>query len=107
MSKPDDLKERIARLIEQGKALVEDRDPPDAAQGRDLMNFVFPVVRRHFQQGVEPLRHNIDYQSMPRKSMLTPPFKCEECGGGLWEEDQHTKDPEACRQEKIRQVMES
>lgn len=108
VNQPDDLKGRIAKLVELGKNAEE--NAPQPTQGhRAAMDFVFPVVRRKFPRHpwVEPLRHNIDYQPSPRKSLLSPPFQCGECGGGLWEEDEHKKDPETCRQEKIRQVMES
>lgn len=109
MSKPDGLEERIAKLIERGKAIV-DGDPPEAAGGdKSLVNFALPVVRREFPRHpwTEPLRHNIDYQPSPRKSLLVPPHQCAVCGGGIWERGEHEKDPEACRQEKVRQIMES
>jgi hypothetical protein len=83
----------------------KDSVPPDAG----LIDRVFPVTRRVFPRqdifSPPPLRRGIDYQSTARKSM--PLHLCKECGGAVYKPDDHERDPDACKLEKVRQVMES
>ena len=78
----------------------------ESAKERILSSQPFPIIRRRFHQRSPwalPLRRNIDYQSGSAKVFIF----CDECGGIIDKEDDHLLDPEACKLEKVRQVMDA
>lgn len=110
MTKPPDLRSRLQELVDK-YGCVSHGDKPDQAREDLLAKVALPPVRRRMSPPsflaplAPPLRHGIDYVGGPRAVM--PAYVCEKCGGGIFEQDEHERDPGACEREKVRQVMES